>query len=88
MIDPHRVLEQAGAIIGERGADYGRIEDNFDRIAQIYYQVGGEFFDNYDVAMMMVCVKLARIRQSPKKRDNYVDAINYLAFACELLEAE
>ena len=42
----------------------------------------------YEVAMILASVKLARMSASPSKRDNYLDAINYLAFAAELIGAE
>lgn len=81
---PHDVLTQASNLIGERGADYGGIENNFANIANIYTTMTGNEFTAYDVALIMVAVKMARIRQSPYKDDNYVDAINYMAFAHEL----
>lgn len=81
---PHEVLTQASNLIGERGADYGGIEDNFANIANVYSSMTGKEFTAYDVAIIMVAVKIARIKQSPYKDDNYLDAINYLAFAHEL----
>ena len=88
MIDPHKVLDEAAAIIGERGANYGGVEDNFTNISLIMARTTNRMLSPYDIAMLMVAVKLARISQSPGKRDSYVDAINYLAFACELIGAE
>ena len=88
MIDPHTVLDEAAAIIGERGANYGGVEDNFTNISLIMARTTNRMLSPYDIAMLMVAVKLARISQSPGKRDSYVDAINYLAFACELIGAE
>lgn len=81
---PHDVLTQASNLIGERGQDYGGIENNFSNIASIFTTMTGKAFDAYDVALVMVAVKIARIRQSPYKDDNYLDAINYLAIAHEL----
>lgn len=81
---PHDVLTQASNLIGERGQDYGGIEDNFSNIAAVFYSIRGKELSPYDVALVMVSVKIARILQSPYKEDNYLDAINYLAFAHEL----
>ncbi len=81
---PHDVLTQASNLIGERGQDYGGIEDNFANIANVYTAMTGKSFSAYDVAIVMTAVKIARIKQSPYKDDNYLDAINYLAFAHEL----
>ena len=81
---PHDVLTQASNLIGERGQDYGGIENNFSNIASVYTSMTGKEFSAYDVAIIMVAVKIARIKASPYKDDNYLDAINYLAFAHEL----
>lgn len=83
-MNPHDVLKDCADLIGERGQDYGGIEDNFRNIADIYFLMTGKECDAFDVSMMMVAVKIARMRQSPYKSDNYKDAINYLAFAHEL----
>jgi hypothetical protein len=87
---PHSVLDEAKAIIGERGRDYGDIENNFSNIADLFNlsSADGVEIHPYDVAMLMVCLKLARIKQSPKKRDSYLDLIAYASFACELAGAE
>jgi hypothetical protein len=89
-MNPHSVLDEAKATIGERGRDYGEVEMNFDRIATLFNMTTASpaKMDQYDVAMLMVCLKLSRIRQSPDKRDSYVDLINYAAFACELAGAK
>lgn len=87
-MDPIKILDEVKAIIGERGEDYGGVENNFENIARIYSTVAGIEMQSWDIALVMVCVKLARIRQSPLKRDNYIDMIAYAAFAAELIEAE
>jgi hypothetical protein len=91
MMNPKSVLDEAKAIISERGEDYdaiGSFEQNFDRISRLACIATGMNISGYEVALIMVCLKLARIRQSPRKRDSYIDAIAYLAFAAELIEAE
>lgn len=88
MINPHKVLDEAADIIGERGVNYGGVEDNFTNISLIMARTTNRMLSPYDIAMLMVAVKLARISQSPGKRDSYIDAINYLSFACELIGAE
>lgn len=81
---PHDVLTQASNLIGERGQDYGGIENNFLNIAAIANASTGLSLTPFHIAMIMVAVKIARIQQSPYKADNYHDGINYLAFAHEL----
>lgn len=83
-MDPHKTLTECAAIIGERGEDYGGIEENFHRIAKIASEVIGTPITAYEVAMILVATKLARMSGARDKRDNYLDAINYLAFASEL----
>jgi hypothetical protein len=89
-MNPHAVLDEAKQTIGERGRDYGEVELNFDRIATLFNMTTSSpaKIDEYDVAMLMVCLKLARIRQSPQKRDSYVDLIAYASFACEMAGAK
>jgi hypothetical protein len=83
-MDPHKTLNQCAELIGERGKDYGGIENNFDRIAKIANQLIDAPVTAYDVAMILVATKLARMSGMRDKDDNYLDAINYLAFAMEL----
>jgi hypothetical protein len=83
-MDPHATLNECITIIGERGHDYGGIEENFGRIASIASTVLGRKFTPYDVAIILASTKLARMAGSQDKHDNYLDAINYLAFASEL----
>lgn len=83
-MNPHAALEEASRLISERGHDYGGVEVNFSNIAILANVFTGRELTAWDVAMLHVATKLARIRQSPQKRDSYLDAINYLAFAAEL----
>lgn len=83
-MNPHKVLEDSAKLIGQRGQDYGGIEDNFANIAAIANAATGLDLSPYHIAVIMAAVKFARVRQSPGKADNYLDGINYLAFAHEL----
>lgn len=83
-MNPKQVLNEAEGLIGDRGQDYGGIEDNFSNIAIIFTAMTGKQFTAHDVAMVLAAVKMARMRVSPGKADNYLDAINYIAFAHEL----
>ena len=88
MIDPRKVLNEAAKILCERGDDYGTVKDNFTNISLIMARTTNRMLSPYDVAMLMVSLKLARIGNNPGKRDSFIDAINYLAIACELIGAE
>lgn len=87
-MNPYAILEEAMSIIVERGQDYGGIEDNFARIAAIAQSILNVPITPYHVAMIHVATKLARMAGSRDKHDNYVDAINYIAFAAGLRPKE
>jgi len=83
-MDPQNTLKECAYLIDERGEDYGGIEDNFTKIAIIASLATGRMVTAYDVAMILAATKLARMSGNRDKRDNYLDAINYLAFASEM----
>lgn len=81
---PGDLLTFAFELINARGADYdnvGTIEHNYREAAAIASVVVGKTLTPRDVAMVLHCVKLVRSKSAPEKLDNYVDAMNYLAFA-------
>ena len=80
-MNPHDLLQQASEIIGERGADYGGIEDNFQLIADLASLRLGRDIHPFEVATIMVCVKNARAFSDPTHIDSRLDAMNYEAFA-------
>lgn len=77
------ILAEASKILAPRGAVYGGVRENHERIASIANGITGLHLTAHNVAMVLVAVKLSRILQSPKHADSYVDAINYLSFAGE-----
>lgn len=88
------VLEEADKIInGERQDAYGAPEDNFRTIADfwtVYLRDIGVLANArtlypIDVAHMMTLLKIARTSGQKPVRDNYVDAIGYLAIAADRL---
>jgi hypothetical protein len=83
-MDPIKTFAECSAIIDLRGNDYGGIEDNFRKIASIASLSTGREITAYEVAMVLVATKLARMSGARDKRDNYLDAINYLVFALEM----
>ena len=91
------LTEASDIINGERQDQYGDPEDSFQIIADFWYvylshKYGGQpTFDitPIDVAHMMSLFKHARMLGQKPKRDNYIDAIGYLAIAADrLLEEE
>jgi hypothetical protein len=77
------VLTTCANLIGERGKEYGEAAENFKRIADIASLILSKPVTEYDVAMIMVAVKLGRLHASRANLDSYTDAINYLAFGAQ-----
>lgn len=88
------ILDRAKAIVtGEREKQYGKPEDNFAAVAQMWEvylreQCVGEGADvriaPEDVAMMMVLLKVGRLMTGDYLADNYVDICGYVACAGEI----
>lgn len=72
--------------MADRGHRYGPAEACFDRIVKLFKLTTGKDLSMYEVAMLLHCVKLARMPENPGYDDNYVDGINYLAFAGQFAE--
>lgn len=60
----------------------------FDRISIVASVILNKPISAYDVSMIMVALKLARMQEARTYDDNYVDAINYLAFAAQFASSE
>jgi hypothetical protein len=76
-------LLTAAKIIDERQQQYGSPDTCFHKAVAIANAViGGEHkYTEPELALLLLCVKLARMQENKKLEDNYFDAINYLAFA-------
>lgn len=77
---PEETLRNAAELISERGRIYGDAGINFTRIAKIASVIRGIETTRYDVAAILLAVKLGRIPEDPQYGDSYDDGINYLAF--------
>lgn len=78
------LLKDCQAIFEQRGKQYGDIRSSFNRAAAITTYLTKSETEDWEVAMQILGVKLARIAQDPSHRDSYVDAINYLCIAYSL----
>jgi hypothetical protein len=91
-MDHKEYLAEAKRIVDERGAVYGGVEESFTRAATIANAILDMDPETpitaRDVAAIMLAVKIARMAGNLDKPDNYIDAINYLAFMGEFAEAE
>jgi len=82
------ILKASVTTLGDRGRRYGSVEDTFDRAAKLATLMLDKQVTMYDIAMIMHSMKMARISSSRTLDDNYVDGINYLAFAAQFSQAE
>ena len=81
------ILDRAKAIVtGEREKQYGKLEDNFAIIAELWGAYTGYKFSPVDVAMMMALLKVARIKTGVGTVDSFVDLAGYAACAGEIAE--
>jgi hypothetical protein len=73
-------LTEAKAIIQDRGLQYGHPTDNMQRTARLLSAYLEMPLNDYQVAGIMVLVKLARSMETPSV-DTYVDMAAYAAIA-------
>ncbi len=79
------MAEEAQSIVnGERQQDYGNINDSFLRIAGLWSAYVGVHIDKYDVAKMMMLLKISRAKNG-NHRDSYVDIVGYVECVDKLL---
>lgn len=82
------ILDDAKEIInGGRVDSYGKPEDNFKLIAQLWTTYTGTFINEHDVAMMMCLLKIARAKTGIGTRDSYIDLAGYCALAYDIKES-
>ena len=76
-------LNEARATIQDRGLDYGHPSDNMARTAALWSSYLEMPITDYQVAMCMALVKIARSMETGKT-DTYVDLCAYTAIAAQL----
>ena len=94
------ILDAAKACVcGERNEDYGKPEDNFATIAEMWnsylyalnshlYSYSRDIIGPADVAAMMILLKVARGARNKAHDDNWIDLAGYAACAGEITSAE
>lgn len=79
------ILDSAIQIITkDRQNQYGDAEDNFNIIADLWAVYLGRKLYAYDVAMMMILLKVARAKTGASNIDNYIDIAGYAACGGEI----
>jgi hypothetical protein len=81
------ILTEAKATIQDRGMDYGHPTDNMSRTASLWSAYLEMPVNDYQVAMCLALVKVARSMETSKV-DNYVDGSAYFALSGFLREQE
>ena len=76
-------LNEAKATIQDRGAEYGHPSDNMARTAAFWSSYLEMPITDYQVAMCMALVKIARSMETGKT-DTYIDLCSYAAIAAQL----
>ena len=76
-------LNEARAAVQDRGLEYGHPTDNMARTAALWSSYLEVPISDYQVAMCLALVKVARSMETAKV-DTYVDAVAYMAIAGQL----
>jgi len=85
------MLRQAASLVGgQRAKDYGDKTENHERIANLWNVWLTERYGNtqtieaYDVAIMMILMKISRLMHTQGHSDSHVDIAGYAAIAEEI----
>ena len=85
------ILDLSIKAVGDRGLNYGKPEDNFDRIARLWnahlLNAGANLtwmLNATDVALMCALLKVARLEHQPDHLDSWVDLAGYAACGGEI----
>ena len=80
-----QILEKAiSCVCGQRIQDYGKPEDNFQVIADLWTAYTGHEFTSLDVTIMMALMKIGRIRTGTATEDSFADLAGYAACGAEI----
>jgi hypothetical protein len=80
-------LSEARAVIEDRGMDYGHPTDNMSRTSRLWSAYLEMPVSDYQVAMCLALVKIARSMETSKV-DNYIDGAAYFAISGQLRTEE
>jgi len=84
----HKILEAASDAVADRENSYGSPESNFSTTAALWNVMLSDKLtiqiSPADVAMMMCCLKLARLKATPDHIDSAVDLAGYAALLGEI----
>lgn len=78
------ILNKASNTFTQRGQEYGSVNTSFTRASIIASAMLDRAISPYEIAVVMMAIKQARIANNPKSNDSYVDLSVYSAIASEL----
>ena len=78
------ILLNATDTISDRGLSYGHPADNLQHTAMLVSAYLQTPIHDYQIAGIMVLVKLARTNQSAQHLDNWIDMASYAALGGQL----
>ena len=84
----NEILLTATDTISQRGLSYGHPADNMQHTAMLLSAYLQTPIHDYQVAGIMVLVKLARTNQSAQQLDTWIDLCSYAAIAGQLATEE
>ena len=79
-----QILEQAAAIIAERGAAYGDFGEQVAAIAKRWSITLDRHVTPAQVVLCMIDLKLARLTDNPRHFDSAIDVAGYAALLTEV----
>ena len=80
------ILEEAASLInGDRAKEYGDMTESFTRIAGLWSAYLGVDVDKYDVAKMMMLLKVSRSKNG-NHHDSLVDIVGYCLCVEKMME--
>lgn len=80
------IMHESARIFNDRNPKYGDMRIGMENVATIATLITGIQLTAHDIALVLHAVKLSRLNADRRNPDHYIDGVNYLAFAGELIE--
>lgn len=88
MMNHKDVLSSAVNTLRDRAVRYGNEDLMFDKASRIASILCDRIVTPWEIVQIMIAVKQVRMSVDPKNDDNYVDQVNYTAFAAQFANIE
>lgn len=82
------LAEAMDLITGDRNRDYGEPFHNFERVANGWSIILGRIVEPHEVALCMAWLKIARLTETPQKKDGWVDGAGYMGLGWQLVNEQ